>query len=390
MLNLFDDTKRKTLPIAEYIPSFQTLNHFDWPGAECTRSHLDFWFQRFPSSSRASLRSRFRSDNDRDHEGALFELFLHELFIQLDCAVEVNPEVADGRTPDFLVEQRDRRFYLEATVVGEHLGPFTLSPNERDVMEKLNGLDSEHFDIRVHMEGTLLRTLGRREVVQPFERLLTTHEPESVRRLIATRGRSAAPAERINSGNWFLDGRLVPKNPERQKSPATTPIVRGSWRARYTDSVRPVRTALEKKAKRYPTLDAPLVVAVNTRDAFYNGRPCDLEVLFGREQLLYPAASPDAPPTFGRAQDGAWSAGKGGRVSAFLRFQRVDFRNLFQATASLYVHPQKSHAVLPEAAFRLPHAMLVDEQIEWTEGEDIADLVGWSRRCGHPPSITQG
>ena len=390
MLNLFDDTEREPLPIADYVPSFQTLNHFDWPGAECTRSHLDSWFQRFPSSSRASLQSRFRSDNCREHEGALFELFLHELFSQLDCAVEVNPEVADGRTPDFLVEQRDRRFYLEATVVGEHLGPFTLSPNERDVMEKLNRLDSERFDIRVDMEGTLLRTLGWRDVVQPFERLLANHEPESVRRLIATRGPSAAPAARIESDNWFLDGRLVPKNPERQESPATTRIVRGSWRARYTDSVRPVRTALQKKAKRYPTLDAPLVVAVNTRDAFYNGRQCDLDVLFGSEQLLYSTASPDAPPKFGRARDGVWSHGKGKRVHAFLRFQGVDFRNLFQATANLYVHPQKSHTVLPEAAFRLPHAILVDDQIEWTEGEDIADLVDWSRRCSHPQSITQG
>lgn len=381
LMNLFDDTKRAPLPIAEYIPSFRTLNYFDWPGAECTRSHLDSWFQRFPSSSRPSLRSRFRSDNDRDHEGALFELFLHELFTQLDCAVEVNPEVADGRTPDFLVTQRDRRFYLEATVVGEHMGPFTLSPNERDVMEKLNGLDSEHFDIRVHMEGMLSRTLGRRDVVQPFERLLTTHEPESVRRLIATRGRSAAPAARITSGNWFLEGRLAPKNTERHEIPATTPIVRGSWRARYTDSVRPVRAALQKKAKRYPSLDAPLVVAVNTRDAFYNGPQCDLEVLFGSEQMLYSTASPDAPPTIGRAHDGFWSLRKGGRVHAFLRFQRVDFRNLFQATVSLYVHPQKSHAVLPEAASRLPHATLVGDHVDWTEGEGIADLVGWTRRC---------
>ena len=276
-MDLFDDIERDVLPITEYHPSFRALNQFDWPGAECTRSHLESWFQRYPPSAQARLRGRFRSEDDREHEGALFELFLHELFSHLDCSLEVDPKIADGnKTPDFLVERHDRRFYLEATVVADHLGPFTLSPNERDVMEKLNALDSEHFDIRIDTKGTLSRTLGRHKVVQPFERLLAAHEPESVQRLIAKRGLSAAPAARIASGNWLLEGRLVPRTPERQKSPGTKPIVRGSWRAKYTDSVRPVRTALRKKAKRYPSLDAPLVVAVNTRDAFYNGRQCDL------------------------------------------------------------------------------------------------------------------
>ena len=70
---------------------------------------------------------------------------------------------------------------------------------------------------------------------------------------------------------------------------------------------------------------------------------------------------------------------RGEGVYAFLRFQRVDFRNLSQASACLYVNPQKHHTVLPEAAFRLPHANLVDGEMTWTEGENIADLLGWSR-----------
>ena len=161
-MDLFDDIERDVLPITEYHPSFRALNQFDWPGAECTRSHLESWFQRYPPSAQARLRGRFRSEDDREHEGALFELFLHELFSHLDCSLEVDPKIADGnKTPDFLVERHDRRFYLEATVVADHLGPFTLSPNERDVMEKLNALDSEHFDIRIDTKGTLSRTLGR-------------------------------------------------------------------------------------------------------------------------------------------------------------------------------------------------------------------------------------
>lgn len=379
-MTLFDDIERDARPeTEEYFPSFQALNRFDWPGAARTRANLESWFRRFPESARARLRSRFRSDDNREHEGALFELFLHELFTRLGCWVKVDPEIADGnKTPDFLVGRRSRRFYLEATAVGNELGPFTLSPNERDVVQKLNTLHSAHLGIRVHMKGTLSRTLGRHKVVQPFERLLADYQPDAVRRLIASRGRSAAPVARIESGNWCLEGRLVPINPDRQSRLSTKPFVRGPWRARYTDSIRPVRDAVKRKAKRYSTLDAPLVVAVNTRDAFYGGRQCDLEVLFGKEQLRYSMASPDAAAEFGRAADGVWSHGKGRRVHAFLRFRRVDIYNLSRASACLYVNPYNSKAVLPDAAFRLPHGEVVDDEMRWTRGEAIADLLGWS------------
>ena len=376
---LFDDIERDVRPeTEEYVPSFRALNQFDWPGAAHTRANLESWFRRFPESPRARLRSRFRSDNNREHEGALFELFLHELFTRLGCSVKVEPEIADGnKTPDFLVSRRDCRFYLEATAVGDEFGPFTLSPNERDVIQKLNTLDSEHFSIRVDMKGTLSRTLGRREVVQPFERLLAAYHPEAVRRLIETRGRSAAPVARVESDDWLLEGRLIPSDPKRRRSRGTKPFVRGSWRAKYADSIRLVRNAVRKKAKKYPELDAPFVVAVHTRDPFYNGRQCDLEVLFGKEQLYYSTVSPDAAAEFGRAADGVWSHGKCRRVHAFLRAQKVDIYNLSSASACLYVKPQ-SQAVLPDAASRLPHGTVVNDQMRWIEGENIADLLGWS------------
>jgi len=379
-MTLFDAIERDALTEAEeYLPSFRALNRFDWPGAHSTRVHLESWLQRFPDFARARLRGRLRSDNNREHEGALFELFLHELFTRLGCSLEVEPEIADANTtPDFLVVRLDRRFYLEATAVGEESGPFTPSPNERDVVQKLNTLESEHFGIRVDMEGTLSRTLGRHEVVRPFQRLLAAHQPESVRRLIEKRGRSAAPAARIESDNWFLEGRLVPIDPEHQRRLGAKMIVRGPWRARRTDSIRPVRNAVTKKAKRYPKTDAPLVVAVNTRDPFYPARHGDLEVLFGSDQLRYSTASPDAAPERTRAGDGVWSHGKGGGVYAFLRVQKVDIYNLSRASACLYVNPQKSRAMLPDAAFRLSHGTLVDDEMTWTEGESIADLLGWS------------
>lgn len=373
---LFDDIERDVRPQThEYVPAFRALNRFDWPGAAHTRANCESWFRRFPEPAQAHLRSRFRSHRNHEHEGALFELFLHELFTRLGCSVKVEPDIADGtKTPDFLIGQRNRRFYLEATTVGDEYGPFTLSPNERDVVQKLNTIDPEHFGILVDIKGSLPKTLGRCKVVQPFERLLASHQPEAVRHLIETRGRSAAPAATVESDDWILKGWLIPNDPKRQRSHGTKAFVRGFWRAMYTDSIRLVHNAVRKKAKKYPELDAPFVVAVHTRDPCYNGRQHDLEVLFGREQLHYSAVSPDAPAKFGRSADGVWSRGKAKRVHGFLRAQRVNIYNLRNASACLYVNPQ-SQVMLPDATLRLPRGTVLNDEMSWIEGENIADLM---------------
>ncbi len=119
----------------------------------------------------------------------------------------------------------------------------------------------------------------------------------------------------------------------------------------------PIQEALKEKVRKYRKLDAPLVVAVNARDMFYNGRENDMEVLFGRD-----------------CKPGVWP--RDSQVGAVLRFQRIDLWNLWHnPSACLYINPYNINAVLPDALFRLPHAKGCDGEMKWFEGEDIAQLV---------------
>lgn len=339
------------------------------------RNNLESWFEKFPPESQKDIGGRFRSDIVEQHEGALFELFLHELFTQLGCTLKVHPAIAGvSSRPDFLVCHGDLRFYLEATVAGEGSGPFTRSRNEKDVICKLNKLTSAHFRIGVHMKGTLRRTLSKENVVRPFKELLNSWDPNEVRRLIDEGGRRAALSRKIECGNWSLEGRLSPIDPENRGSDQTQQIVINPFQGQFTDSVTPVREALSGKAKEYGKPDAPLVVAVNARDMFYNGKDSDLTVLFGDEQLLYFSDQPDSPPQYGRKPNGVWSSAS--RLDAFLRFQSVDFWNLSRASACLYTNPRNTDMELPDALFRLPHGKVRnDGEMEWVEGENIAQLV---------------
>ena len=94
----------------------------------------------------------------------------------------------------------------------------------------------------------------------------------------------------------------------------------------------------KKKARKYGKLDAPLIVAVNARDMFYNGKIHDMEVLFGKERLLYSKENPDLPPVPDREPNGVWSQDMG--IDAVWRFQRVDILNFYHnASACLYINP---------------------------------------------------
>ena len=365
---LFDNIKRSELKSDSPSESiFRDINQYDWPGATHIRNTMESWFENYPLQHRTDLRERFRSDDDQNHEGAFFELFLHELLNRLGFSLKVHPEIAGTMArPDFLVSRDHLRFYLEATVSGQRSGPFTRNRNEEDVIDKLNTLTHSKFGITVHLEGTLSRTLSRKNVLRPFKDLLKSHSADEVQSMIDEHGSNAAPSQSIECGNWSLEGWLSPISPDKRLSEPSRQFVIGDHLGKYTDCATPVRDALKKKARKYRNPDAPLVLAVNTRDRFYNAREHDLEVLFGKEVL-------DAPARPGRNVTGVWSRGRGS--DAVLMFSKVDVWNLYNASACLYTNPHYTNTGLPDALFRLPHANGCNGNMEWFGRGDIAHLV---------------
>ena len=376
---LFDDIERDELRSGTpFVSLFRDVNQYDWPGADHVRNTIESWFKKYPLEHQNELRNRFRDDNDSNHEGAFFELFLHELLARLGFSLTVHPEIpGTGKHPDFLACRDAQRLYFEATVTGKESGPYTRNRDEQDVLNKLNTLTSPNFRITIHIEGELKRTLSTNEIVRPFRELLDGHNPDEVQCLIDEQGRNVAPSERIEHGDWSLEGWLSPIAPDKRKRDPTRPLIIGYHRGEFTDCVTPVQDALREKKKKARNLDAPFVIAVNTRDRFYHDREHDMEVLFGKEQLLYSKQHPDLPPEVGRNSNGVWS--RNSRIDAFLSCQRIDLWNLWHsASVCLYINPHKTNMTLPDALFRLPHAKGCNGKMQWLEGENIGEILGIS------------
>jgi hypothetical protein len=94
-------------------PSFDYYNASSRADVAALRRLLDSWYRAFPAEAAAELRQRFRSRIERQHQGAFYELCLHELPRRLRYEAEVHPVVDEPTHPDFLIRRAgERRFYL--------------------------------------------------------------------------------------------------------------------------------------------------------------------------------------------------------------------------------------------------------------------------------------
>ena len=374
---LFDaDIERKALTSETPLKSlFQDINLYDWHGADRIRNELEAWFRKYPDENKQDLRSRFRSDDDHNYEGAYFELFLHELLIRMGFSLTAHPEIPDTNSrPDFLACRNNQSFYLEATTAGLKSGPFTHNRNEQNVLDKINTLTSSNFHITYDMKGTLTRTLSKNKVVSPLRNLLDSHDPDEVQRLIDEYGRNEAPTVRIDDGDWHFEAWLRPIAPDKRNGSLKRPLILAHHRAKWLDCLTPVRNSLREKAKKYGNLDVPFIVAVHTCDNHYQSPMHDMEVLFGNEQLYYFKDHPDLPLQPDRKPNGVWC--RDSKINAFWSFQRIDIWNLrHSASACLYLNPLKPHVLLPDALFQMPYAKVSGRLMEWFEGEDIREII---------------
>ena len=380
-LPLFDDMPRTEVsPRQHDEPLFAYLNRSSHRKATEIRRRLESWFERFPVEAQYDVWGRFRGDDDHAHRGAVFELLVHELLTRLDCIVEVHPDIRGTRSrPDFLARYKDQCCYVEATVIDPSSSPFARNPLEEDAVAKINELKSQHFYLFAEVDGKLSSALSRKQVAQPFANLLEAHDPDEIQLLIDEGGLRAAPSRKVDYGAWSLQGWLVPMSPEKRGDGKSRTLVIGPARSEMMDSSTPIQRAIRKKAMKYCHLNAPLVVAANVRDFFFD-KDAQMEALFGKERFTYFEERPDLPPKLGRKPDGVWIQGgfqpRYTRLHAVLFFRDIAPWNLGGVPIGLYLNPFVGDMQLPDALYRLPYARGArGKEIEWVEGEDIGGLL---------------
>ena len=332
---LFDQFDRASFTEpGESASRFERVNRSKEPYMYRVRNLWEGWYARFPDQG-GGLRSRFR-DDDHNHDGAVFELFLHELFARLGLSVAVEPKLEDGRSPDFLVSGAEGAAYVEATYLKQ---PFATPELERPVLDAIEGLAEEvspAIGLSVQVEGALKRAPSLGPIKRHASTWLNQLDPLVVSWKTDFLTTISVDAE---YGDWRLILTAIPRGLGGGL------IVIGPTRSGPYCDHRDLRKAAERKANRYRGLAQPLVVAADITS--FDAERIEEEALFGRRAVRYQATLADEPSRHaGSARSGKalWFDNERGRtrngeLTALMMVHNLAPHTVANVTVCLYLNP---------------------------------------------------
>lgn len=306
-MRLFDNVKRADSSPASHAEStFAFLNRVEGSAWQEVREKLEEYFDAFPTDGRGDLRSRFRSNDRRQHVPAWWELYVSSLLQKLGWTVSVHPLVSNSsHRPDFLARRDGEAVYVEAAavmdsgLVGEE---DVTSIREGWIFDITNECESSDFHLQLEIVAHGERRPAKKEILQPLRSWLGGLDADVVTGAISEG--CEVPALSISAAGWDLVYRAHPVPAEHRGRPGRVlglyPVKGGQ-----VDDETPLRKAVRKKSKRYGELDHPLMVAVLMAGLFAGDRDAD-GALYGSLAVRYVEGVTDSPTWF-RQRDGVFA-----------------------------------------------------------------------------------
>ena len=373
-MTVFDPIERtEALPANHLISKFDYLNESGRLAAQQVRDNVERMFARYPATHADEMYRRLRSRDDTLHQSAFFELALHELLIRQGFTIEeVEPVLANGRAPDFLVASpQGVRFYLEATLASGQ--PTATAGAERRMREALQAIDDVHapdFFLSLRPRGTPERPVASARLRRDVQRFVNGLDHAAVVADLAA-GRPYPTFEREEHGAAFRI-EAVPKNTPGGGNARAIGV-----RMMAPIQVQPqetIKSAVLGKAGRYGDPDLPFVIAVNSLEDYARADDAE-DALFGSSAVAINAAGEDR---WIREPDGVWHTPNGpgySRVSAVLSTERVYPWTLGQRRARLIYNPW-ARRPLPDIPLGIDVVRIVDNLFRRQDGQTIREILG--------------
>jgi hypothetical protein len=338
--SLFDDFVRTDAsPSAESEDYFTFLNRVDTPFWAEVRRVLNAWFSRYPSQRAPGLWQEFRSRRARQQRGAFWELYLHELFLQLGYQVVVHPELADtSHTPDFELRRDGRRLYVEARVMSSEIildeDEIRPPPWLLDAIEKIRNHDFDLQLVGIAQAGPVRPK--DTEITGAIDAWLDQLDPDDYSDADAP----AAAENAVRFRGWEVVLSAWPRHPDERGSTTRRKLAIGFMEVGGINDVGRLRSALKAKAGRYGRPGVPLVTAVLCDASFLDRRDV-AATLFGSEAIRYRMGELGSARLV-RDQNGFWFwRGKptNRRVSGVLVAKQLHPSSVTEVAPDLWLNP---------------------------------------------------
>lgn len=378
-LTVFDDVQRPADDDGKLHAEsdFAYLNRSGRAEMAGARALVEDWYSRYPAQHQRGLRSRLRSD-DIALESAFFELYLHELLLNLGYAMAVEPPAGTkGKSPDFLVTGPDgSSFYLEACVVSaKSKDEVAAERRANQVYDQIDKLSSPDFFIGIQIREHPKSPPPGQQIRRFLDEKIASTCWEDVNAAIERGGLEGAPRWRFSDNSWEVDFFPLPKKPEERGKPEPRPLGMWFYDARTLSDVDDIRAAVVRKAERYGELDSPFIVAVNLLSGF-SDESIVLKSLLGRTQFTLTRSASGVTGSWGRAPDGVWTSPRGPRYTRLSGVLVVHGAKPWSVGSSkLWYCPNPWAAdPMPAPPPRLPHLAIENQTYVRAEGARPAEI----------------
>lgn len=340
MATVFDDRERTDgAPRRNQESTFAFLNRVAGRFWEYPRTLIEQWASHIEDpTAHADVRARLRDKDDRQHLGALHELFVHEMLLRAGYNVTVHPKLArSSRQPDFWVEGNGNGFYVECIVPA---WSDLKSASQARFNRFVDGVDktkSPNFRLSL-LRLKVGRTDARASKLRTeLERWLRTLDPDTVEDL------SAAPTYQWVDDDWSASFSVMPLRPDARGKTGRAIALFAHEPMTSFDGAALIRKGLDVKRSAYGQLEHPFVIALGTdfhdRDHVHSSRA------FWGEHFSTAGSFADLG-YFGRP--GRWTHGD---LSGVLLVNRFQPAQLQRTEVTLWVHPGAEH---PSPALTIP------------------------------------
>lgn len=375
-MSLFDSIKRTETRVKyENESYFDFLNISAEPEAESVRKMLDEWFLKIPLEEREDIYQRFRSRDNRNHFGAFWELYLHELLLKMGFSIpRYHPETESHQstTPDFLVVGKGVEFYLEGTVAWLSNEEEASNKRASRVYDLLNKLSSPDYFLQIDVKGEPKTDPSVRQLRKKLEKWLQILSYEEIKN--SYKG-EAIPPYKWKHEDWVVIFTPIPKSGEMMGKPGIHPIGVTSTGIKIVTPQESIRRSIREKAKKYGEMKKPLIVAVNALENFVD-ESAIMDALFGDQKVaLFRKADGSCEDKMDREGNGAWFNQYGPRnkrISGVLMGIRIYPWNITDKTPILYHHPWAT-VPLNEQIWQLPQKIVNEHgKMEEKSGSNIS------------------
>ena len=172
------------------------------------RAKIEDMVSRFCPDAVADITGRLQSGNDDQLRGAVWELLVHEALRRLGFTVTCHPDLDDtGTHPDFLAENEDCSFYVEAKILSEDKIDADREQRRRRVYDEINDrVVSEKFWLRIQVDEETKQSPAVSRLAKDLQAWLDELEPDEVRQQFEQGGTFGVEGHtwRDNNAGWQL------------------------------------------------------------------------------------------------------------------------------------------------------------------------------------------